>query len=71
MLAKIENTSFTTRIIDFEMRIDQTRLKLENRRIDIIYSGRGMPFRCLNIITEGVGYGRAKVENSRKDYRTF
>jgi hypothetical protein len=29
----------------------QTRLKLSLDRIDIIYSGRGMPFRCRNIIT--------------------
>ena len=32
--------------------VGQTRLKLESRRIDIVYSGRGMPFRCRNIITK-------------------
>jgi hypothetical protein len=29
----------------------QTRLKLNQDDIDIVYSGRGMPFRCHSIIT--------------------
>lgn len=38
----------------------QTRLKLIVDSVDIIYSGRGMPFRCRNIITlleDWVGIG--------------
>jgi hypothetical protein len=38
----------------------QTRLKLNQDDIDIVYSGRGMPFRCHNIITLRMGVVRLR-----------
>lgn len=45
----------------------QTRLKLKNDKIDIVFSGRGMPFRCHSIIT----IPRDQDARSSRDELTF